>query len=168
MYIMYNSLVITCRLAWIDSTCPNIKEECIWSRDITSWFVKMNTLFNYFKLNDGLPNPRGPLSSLIGSQAISSANREVEAELARPQTKACAPYNRCEAYERSVSLFCSNSTIYTRYSSSQRAKIGKYACIHGVPAAVRVYSRKLQSISVKQQYVPSGMRSTKNPLSEDI
>ena len=93
-----------------------------------------------------MPNPRGPLSSIIGSQAISSANREVEAELARSQTsrKARAPYNRCEAYERSVSLFCSNSAIYTRYSSSQRAKIGKYACIHGVPAAARVYSRKLQ------------------------
>ena len=67
----------------------------------------MNTLFNYFKLNDGLPNPRGSLSSIIGSQAISSANREVEEELARSQTsrKVRAPYNRCEAYERSVSLF---------------------------------------------------------------
>ena len=30
----------------------------------------MNTLSNYFKLNDGLPNPRGSLSSIIGSQAI--------------------------------------------------------------------------------------------------
>ena len=39
---------------------------------------------------------------------------------------------------------CYFATIYTRYSSSQRAKIGKYACIHGVPAAARVYSRKLQ------------------------
>ena len=61
----------------------------------------MNTLFNYFKLNDSLPNPRGPLSSIIGSQAISSANREVEADLARSQTsrKARAPYNRCEVID---------------------------------------------------------------------
>ena len=32
------------------------------------WFqetVKMNTLFSYFKLKDVLPNPRGPLSSII-------------------------------------------------------------------------------------------------------
>ena len=31
---------------------------------------------------DGLPNPGGSLSSVINSQAISSANRAVEAELA--------------------------------------------------------------------------------------
>ena len=34
--------------------------------------------------------------------------------------------------------------MYTRYSSSQHAKIGRYACIHGVTAAARVYSQKLQ------------------------
>ena len=42
---------------------------------------EMNMLFNYFVLTDGLPNLRGLLSSTINSQAISSANRAVEAEL---------------------------------------------------------------------------------------
>ena len=32
------------------------------ARDIAS-VVKINTLFNYFKLKDGLPSPRGPLSA---------------------------------------------------------------------------------------------------------
>ena len=48
----------------------------------TRSFEKMNILFNYFIPKDGLPNPRGSLCSAINSQAISSNNRAVEAELA--------------------------------------------------------------------------------------
>ena len=35
-------------------------------------------------------------------------------------------------------------TVYIRYSSSQRAKIRRYACIHGVTTTVRVYLQKVQ------------------------
>ena len=34
------------------------------------------SILNYFKPKDGLPNPKGPLSLLIPSQAIALANRE--------------------------------------------------------------------------------------------
>ena len=34
-------------------------------------------LFRYFKLGDGLPDPKGSLSLAIPSRAISIANREV-------------------------------------------------------------------------------------------
>ena len=63
----------------------------------------MNTLFNYFVPKDGLPNPRGSLSSVINSQAISSANRAVEAELeilqkSTAKRKMRAPYNRWHSF----------------------------------------------------------------------
>ena len=80
----------------------------------------MNTLFNYFKLNDGLPNPRGPLSSIIGSQAISSANREVEAELARSQT-----YMHPEKHVLRTSGVKLMNVAY-RYKSSYKYSTVKY------------------------------------------
>ena len=49
-------------------------------RDVTRSFEIMNT-FNYYVPKDGSPNPRGPLSSAINLQAISSANRAAEAAL---------------------------------------------------------------------------------------
>ena len=62
-----------------------IKGKAVSSRDtphgVTRSFEKMK-MFNYFVPKDGLPNPRGSLSSVINSQAISSTNRAVEAELA--------------------------------------------------------------------------------------
>ena len=73
----------------------------------------MNTLFNYFKLNDGLPNQRGPLSSFIGSQAISSANIEVEAELARSQTSRKARTTGVNCVQRTV------EQVYTEQSVQQ-------------------------------------------------
>ncbi len=39
------------------------------------------TLLRYLKQKDGLPDPRGPLSTSIQSRVIARANREVEAEL---------------------------------------------------------------------------------------
>ena len=39
------------------------------------------TLRQYFQPRDGLPDPKGSLSSILTSKAISSANREVEAAL---------------------------------------------------------------------------------------
>ena len=72
----------------------------------------MNTLFNYFVPKDGLRNPRGLLSSVINSQAISSANRAVEAELAILQkstakSKMRAPYNRWHSF-----IMCSFNFLY--------------------------------------------------------
>ena len=66
-------------------------------RSATCLFDKINTLFNYFISKDGLPNPRGSLSSGINSQTIYSSNRAAEAELGIMQKltakrKVHAPY----------------------------------------------------------------------------
>ena len=105
---------------------------------------KMNTLFNHFVPRDGLPNPRGLVTSAINSQAISSANRAAEAELAMLQKstakrKAHALYNRwhsfiCIALILYMVVSCV-SILCTRYSASSCVKIGRYVSIHGVTAA---------------------------------
>ena len=36
------------------------------------------SILSFFKRKDGLPDPKGPLSTAISSQAIALANRDVE------------------------------------------------------------------------------------------
>ena len=76
----------------------------------------------YFKSIEGLPDPNGSLSSSLHSRAIAQANEEVLKEL-RDKKKKRGPYNI--------------------YSPGERAKIGKYASIHGATAASRFFFRKL-------------------------
>ena len=45
------------------------------------------SLLQYFKPTNGLPNPRGTLSSHVNSSAIASANREVEKLLSAKKSK---------------------------------------------------------------------------------
>ena len=52
--------------------------------------------------------------------------------------------------------------LCTRYSASQRAKIGKYASIHGVAAAARHFSRKLQ-----KQIGETTVRSIRNTFRKE-
>ena len=48
-------------------------------------------ILTYFKPKDGLPNPKGPLSLSIPSQAIALANSEV-AKATTDKSKKCGPY----------------------------------------------------------------------------
>ena len=52
--------------------------------------------------------------------------------------------------------------LCTRYFASQHAKIGKYASIHGVAAAARHFSRKLQ-----KQIDEMTVRSIRNTFHEE-
>lgn len=65
------------------SSCPQ------WS------LVGVMSLLRYLKHKDGLPDPKGPLSSSVASRAIARANREV-AELlsASGEKKKRGPYRR--------------------------------------------------------------------------
>ena len=81
-------------------------------------------LLRYLQLRDSLPDPRGPLSSTIPAQAIAEANREVQ-----------------EA--TSIGSKRTERGPYKQYSASVRAKIGKHASHHGVAAAARYFSKKL-------------------------
>ena len=66
-------------------------------------------IFSTTKYRNSIPDPRGLLSSSIPSQAITAANREVEEAI---------------------------RTAYGQYSLTVQAKIGSYACHHGVTAPV--------------------------------
>ena len=72
----------------------------------------------YFKSIEGLPDPKGSLSSSLHSRAIAQALKELW-----DKKKKRGPYNI--------------------YSPGEQAKIGKYASIHGATAAPRFFSRKL-------------------------
>ena len=81
-------------------------------------------LLRYLQFRDSLPDPRGPLSSTIPAQAIAEANHEVQEATSIGSKKT----------ERGP---------YKQYSTSVRAEIGKYASHHGVAAAARYFSKKL-------------------------
>ena len=52
---------------------------------------------DYFHLKDGLPDPRGSLSSRLPSQAIALANKEVESvlrETGKSEKRQRGKYNR--------------------------------------------------------------------------
>ena len=79
-------------------------------------------LLRYFKPKDGLPDPRGTLSSSIPAAAIAQANKEVQ---------------------RATSSEKQKRGPYKKYSARLRAEIGKYASHHGVAAASRHFPRKI-------------------------
>ena len=85
-----------------------------------------NSILQYYKpVDHQLPNPRGPLSQRISSAAIASANREVQSLLSK--TRKRSPYQR--------------------YIPEERAVIARFATEHGVPAAVRRYSKYPKKIN---------------------
>ena len=76
-------------------------------------------------INHTLPSPSGQLSLTIPSQAIAAANTEVGGKAAGTQ---------CTRKKRGS---------YHKYTPKQRAEIARYAKVHGVVAARRVYGKKL-------------------------
>ena len=65
------------------------------ARHVT-WQVSLMSLRQYFKSRDGLPDPKGSLSSRLPSLAIASANREVQKVLEKSQNpaKKRGPYKK--------------------------------------------------------------------------
>ena len=53
--------------------------------------------------------------------------------------------------------------MYYRYTPKQRADIGRYACLHGVTATARYYSRKLN-----EQLAETTVRSIRDAYKEEI
>ena len=70
-------------------------------------------LFRYFKPANGLPHPKGTLSSVMSPEIITEMNTAVE-------EANCSPGKRGR---------------YKTYSLSERFQIGKYASQHGATAA---------------------------------
>ena len=101
-------------------------------------------LLKYFKPAQGLPDPRGSLSSSVPTTMINSMNAAVEEE------------SRRVAKQRSP---------YTRYDPKLRAAIGQRACQHGVAAAARYFSRKLNT-NVSQSSVRSIRDAYKKKVKE--
>jgi len=71
-----------------------------------------------------LANPRGPLSRLIPSLSIVSANEKVQSVL---ESKECTQSGR-------------KGQRYTKVSPELKAEIGRWAAEHGVAATVRLYA----------------------------
>ena len=77
-------------------------------------------LLRWLQPRNGLPDPRGSLSSSIPSQAIAAANQEVEEAIHTASSGKRAPYRQ--------------------YSPTVRAEIGKYTCHGGVATNAPVSS----------------------------
>ena len=89
-------------------------------------------LLRYFKPFDGLPNPKGPLTSSISSQAIAAANKEVQKAVGQS------------------SVTGKKRGTYKKYTATQRFEIGKYSCQYGAAEAARHFSRKLGCINFRR------------------
>ena len=83
------------------------------------------SLWRYLKPANGLPDPRGSLTTAISPDVIREMNEKVE------EATRCA----AEGKKRGP---------YKTYSSSERSQIGKYASQHGATAASRYFSLKLK------------------------
>ena len=110
-------------------------------------------LFRYLQPRDGLPHPTGALSRSVPPAAIAEANREVLET--KVNTKKRGPYKR--------------------YSDTVRAEIGKYASQHGVAAAARHFSKKLDNCvsettvrSIRNVYIEGLKRKRQDEEEGDI
>ena len=92
-------------------------------------------LYKYFKKDMALPSPKGPLSAVVPPDAIRSMNREVEKVIEQSST---------EKWERDP---------YVKFTSSQRALIGKRAAEHSVTSSIRHFNKKYPEFSLKETTV---------------
>ena len=110
-------------------------------------------LLRYLNPQNGLPDPRGSLSSTIPTQAIAQANEQVQ-EAIHTEKEIRGPYKK--------------------YSPTVQAEMGKYACHRGMAAAACFFSRRLEKKvsestvrSIKSAYV-EGVRQKKADDGGDI
>ena len=80
-------------------------------------------LLRYFKPANGLPDPKGSLSTTISPDDIAEMNKEVE--------------------EATRSIAGGKRGHYQTYTSSERSQIGKYASQHEATAAWRHFSHEI-------------------------
>jgi len=93
------------------------------------------SILNYFRLQGkegSLPNPRGPLSSIILSTAIELANSEVAKVIKKVNNNSSKVSGRSK-----------NGKKRRIYSLKERADIGKLAYSIGATAAARHFMRTL-------------------------
>ena len=84
-------------------------------------------LLRWLQPRNGLPDPRGSLSSSIPSQAIAAANREVEEAIRTASSGKRAPIDDIVRM-----YYIIYGAPYGQYSPTVRAEISKYACHRGV------------------------------------
>ena len=93
-------------------------------------------LLRYFKKkNDhdhGLPDPRGPLSRVVPSSSITSANLKVKAVMEEMKSSPT----------RDDSSHSTSRGPYAKYTLEQKAQIGKRAAEEGVASTVRHFAKK--------------------------
>ena len=82
------------------------------------------SLLCYLKPINGVPDPKGPLSSSILSSVIVEANNRMQEAERAEKSKKRSPYQS--------------------YLPTLRLEIGKYPSLHGVTAASRYFTRKLK------------------------
>ena len=111
------------------------------------------SLLRFFKPIDGLPDPRGVLSSSIPSEAIEQANKEVQKATSSKKKK---------------------RGPYIKYSAELRAEIGEYATHHGVAATSSRFSQTLGKTvsestvrSIKAAYLEGVKRKRPVELDEE-
>ena len=80
-------------------------------------------LHRYFKISSKLPDPNGPLSETIPSEAIKEANKIVEQSTQNASTKR-------------------SRGTYLKFTPIQQAQAAKYAVENGNKAAIRRYSKE--------------------------
>ena len=71
-------------------------DEYLWANPRGQERAKEMSILSFFKRKDRLPDPKGPLSAAIPSQAIVLANREVEkvnSEEASRRPNKCGKYH---------------------------------------------------------------------------
>ena len=113
-------LVLIKRLQYSESTCSVEVERCL--------EIEMSSILKYYQpIHRTLPNPSCHLAINIPSRAIAAANAEVGSQ-AETGSQQRARKKRGH---------------YHKYTSKQRAEIARYAKIHGVSAAKRVFGKKL-------------------------
>ena len=92
--------------------------------------VKRMALFKYLRPVDNLPDPNGPLSTVIHPSITAEVNRQVRAIEQQPKKRG----------------------EYSKHSTEEKAAIGKYAGENGVAAAV-LYYKKTKGVILKESLV---------------
>lgn len=110
-------------------------------------------LLRYFKPatknKDGLPDPRGPLSKIMPSSSIASANSKVKAMTAMTSLGSAAGNK----------LGC-----YMKYTAEQKAEIGKRAAENGVVSAIQYFSKNSKYPNLKE----SSVRDWRNAYTHEL
>ena len=124
----------------------------------------MSQLFKYFKRGDPahpkvLPQPDGPLATLMPSSSIVAANKEVKTALDS------SVENKTDEISGKKSEKSSKRGRYDIYSPEEKASIGKRAAEHGVTSTIRYYAKKYPERPLLKE---SSVRTWKNKYTAEL